>query len=144
MMGGSYTPYLKDLDVPGRLPSLALTWTTFCRLDELGLEVTGQRLRSDRAVLACRIVDEDRWCRRCGEQGQVRDTVTRQLASTSSRVAADDVAVDRAPLPPGVPVAPMCGAKTAAAPSRGPGSPGVDAVGVGSRCVPTPHHRPCR
>ena len=54
--------------------------TTFCRLDELGLEVTGQRLRSDRAVLACRIVDEDRWCRRCGEQGQVRDTVTRQLA----------------------------------------------------------------
>jgi transposase len=54
--------------------------TTFCRLDELGLEVTGQRLRPDRAVLACRITDEDRWCRRCGEQGSVRDTVTRQLA----------------------------------------------------------------
>ena len=79
MMGGSYTPYLKDLDVPEATfacPDL----TTFCRLDELGLEVTGQRLLSDRAVLACRIVDEDRWCRRCGEQGQVRDTVTRQLA----------------------------------------------------------------
>lgn len=28
--------------------------TTFCRLDELGLEVTGQRLAADRAVLACR------------------------------------------------------------------------------------------
>ncbi|CCK63591.1 ISL3 family transposase [Mycobacterium canetti] len=54
--------------------------TAFCRLDELGVEVTGQYLDSDRAVLACRITDEDRWCRRCGEQGQVRDTVTRRLA----------------------------------------------------------------
>ncbi|MGY4646547.1 ISL3 family transposase [Mycobacterium sp. URHB0021] len=54
--------------------------TTFCRLDELGLEVTGQRLRPDRAVLACRLTDEDRWCRWCGEQGSVRDSVTRQLA----------------------------------------------------------------
>ena len=42
--------------------------------------MTGQRLRPDRAVLACRITDEDRWCRRCGEQGSVRDSVTRQLA----------------------------------------------------------------
>lgn len=54
--------------------------TTFCRLDELGLEVTGQRMDPDRAVLACRITDDDSWCRRCGEQGGVRDTVTRQLA----------------------------------------------------------------
>ena len=54
--------------------------TTFCRLDQLGLEVTGQRLEPDRAVLACRITDEDRWCRRCGEEGALRDTVTRQLA----------------------------------------------------------------
>jgi hypothetical protein len=29
----------------------------FCRLDELGLVVTGQRLDSDRAILACRVVD---------------------------------------------------------------------------------------
>ena len=43
--------------------------TVFCRLDELGLEVTGQRLESDRAVLACRIDKDDPWCRRCGEQG---------------------------------------------------------------------------
>jgi hypothetical protein len=28
--------------------------TTFCRLEELGLGVPGQRLRSDRAVLACK------------------------------------------------------------------------------------------
>ncbi|WP_230871936.1 ISL3 family transposase, partial [Mycobacterium canetti] len=54
--------------------------TAFCRLDELGVEVTGQHLDSERAVLACRITDEDRWCRRCGEQGAVRDTVTRRLA----------------------------------------------------------------
>jgi transposase len=54
--------------------------TTFCRLDELGLEVTGQRLEPDRAVLACRIVDPDDWCRRCGCQGAPRDTVIRRLA----------------------------------------------------------------
>ena len=34
--------------------------TTFCRLDELGLEVIGQRLEPDRAVLACRVVEPDR------------------------------------------------------------------------------------
>lgn len=54
--------------------------TMFCRLDQLGLEVTGQRLEPDRAVLACRIVEPDQWCHRCGEQGTPRDTVTRQLA----------------------------------------------------------------
>lgn len=54
--------------------------TTFCRLDELGLQVTGQRLDCDRAVLACRIADDDSWCRRCGEEGTPHDTVTRRLA----------------------------------------------------------------
>jgi len=54
--------------------------TTFCRLDELGLEVTGQRLEPDRAVLACRVVDPDQWCRRCGCEGAPRDTVARRLA----------------------------------------------------------------
>lgn len=54
--------------------------TTFCRLDELGLEVTGQRLDPDRAVLACRVVEPDQWCRRCGCEGTARDTVTRRLA----------------------------------------------------------------
>ncbi len=52
----------------------------FCRLDELGLEVTGQRLESGRAVLAGRVVAPDDWCRRCGCQGRTRDTVTRRLA----------------------------------------------------------------
>lgn len=54
--------------------------TTFCRLDGLGLEVTGQRLEPDRAVLACRVVDDDRWCRGCGCEGSVHDVVTRRLA----------------------------------------------------------------
>ena len=39
------------------------------RRDGLGLEVRGQRIEPDRAVLACRIAGEDRWCRRCGCQG---------------------------------------------------------------------------
>jgi transposase len=54
--------------------------TTFCRLDELGLEVVGQRLEPDRAVLACRVVEPDQWCRRCGCEGVPRDTVVRRLA----------------------------------------------------------------
>jgi transposase len=54
--------------------------TTFCRLDELGLVVTGQRLEPDRAVLACRVVEPDQWCRRCGCEGNPRDTVVRRLA----------------------------------------------------------------
>ena len=54
--------------------------TTFCRLDELGLQVTGQRVSAQRAVLECRIVEPDEFCRGCGAAGLVRDTVTRQLA----------------------------------------------------------------
>jgi transposase len=54
--------------------------TTFARLDELGLDVVGQRLEPDRAVLACRVVEPDRWCRRCGCQGVPRDSVVRRLA----------------------------------------------------------------
>jgi transposase len=44
------------------------------------LEVVGQRLGPDRAVLACRVVDPDEWCRRCGCQGTARDTVVRRVA----------------------------------------------------------------
>ena len=54
--------------------------TTFCRLDDLGLEVVGQHLQPDRAVLACRVTESDRWCRRCGGEGVPRDSVTRRLA----------------------------------------------------------------
>ena len=53
--------------------------SAFTRLDGLGLEVTGQRMWPDHAVLACRIAGEGRWCRRCGCQGESRDTVVRRL-----------------------------------------------------------------
>ena len=54
--------------------------TTFCRLDELGLAVTGQRVEPDHAVLACRVVETDQWCRRCGCEGVPRGTTIRRLA----------------------------------------------------------------
>ena len=54
--------------------------TTFTRLDDLGLEVMGQRVGGGRTVLACKVVGEDRWCRRCGCQGEARDTVIRRPA----------------------------------------------------------------
>lgn len=54
--------------------------TTFARLDGLGLEAIGQHLEADRAMLACRVVELDKWCRRCGCEGAPRDTVVRQLA----------------------------------------------------------------
>ena len=54
--------------------------TTFTRLDGHGLQVVGQRLEPDRAVLACKVAEPDPWCRRCGAQGVVRGTVVRELA----------------------------------------------------------------
>ena len=54
--------------------------TMFCRLDELGLVVTGQRHDRDRVVLACRVVEPDDWCHRCGCQGVARGTIIRRLA----------------------------------------------------------------
>jgi hypothetical protein len=55
--------------------------SSFCRLEELGLVVTGQYLRPDRAVLTCGVAEPDLWCRRCGCQGVPRDSV---LLSTRS------------------------------------------------------------
>src|SRR5690242_20560018 len=78
-MGVLTQPFQEDLDVPDATfdrPDL----TTFCRLDELGLEVIGQRPERDGAILACRVVEPDRWCRRCGSEGSPRDTVVRRLA----------------------------------------------------------------
>ncbi len=54
--------------------------TKFCRLDELGLTAIGQRLEPGRAVIECRVNAPDPWCRRCGAEGSLRDTVTRTLA----------------------------------------------------------------
>jgi len=54
--------------------------TTFARLDGLDLQVVGQFLEPDRAVLACRVAEDDGTCRRCGGRGVLRDSVTRRLA----------------------------------------------------------------
>ena len=69
----------KDLDVPDAT-FVTPDVTTFTGLDDLGLHAVGQRLDPDKAVLACRVVADDRWCRRCGCQGVPGDTVTRELA----------------------------------------------------------------
>ena len=75
----SHTADREDLDVLDATftcPDL----TTFVRVDELGLEVVGQRLEPDRAVLACRVTETDQLCRRCGREGTPRDSLTRRLA----------------------------------------------------------------
>ncbi|WP_029149397.1 ISL3 family transposase [Microbacterium indicum] len=54
--------------------------TAFCRLDELGLVAVGQLIEPDRAVIECRPVETNPWCRKCGAEGVPRDTVTRRLA----------------------------------------------------------------
>ena len=81
--GGVETIHPKDLDVSDATPPAGFgrpDLTAFARLDGLGLSVTGQRLEPDRAVLACRVVEPDQWCRRCGSEGAARDTVIRRLA----------------------------------------------------------------
>lgn len=77
--GSSHAADPEDLDVPHATfatPDL----TTFCRLDELGLLATGQRIEPDRAVIECRVVEADDWCRRCGAEGIPRGTIVRRLA----------------------------------------------------------------
>ena len=72
----------KDLGVPDATavaPFACPDLTMFCRLDELDLIVTGQRLEPDRASLAGRVLEPDQWCHRCGCEGLPRDTVVRQL-----------------------------------------------------------------
>ena len=54
--------------------------TTFTRLDELGLEVIGQHVEPNQAVLACRVANPAPWCRRCGCEGTPRGSVVRRLA----------------------------------------------------------------
>ncbi len=56
-----YAVQLEDLDlsdVTFSCPDL----DSFCRLDRLGLTVTGQHVAAERSVLACRVVEPDDWC----------------------------------------------------------------------------------
>jgi Zn finger protein HypA/HybF involved in hydrogenase expression len=45
-----------------------------------GLEVVGQQLHPDNAVLLCRVVEPDDWCHACGRLGVPRDSVLRRQA----------------------------------------------------------------
>lgn len=77
--GSPHAAHPEDLDVPDATfacPDVTMS----ARLHELGLQVFGQRLEPDRAVLACRVAEPDQWCRRCGCESAARDTVTRELA----------------------------------------------------------------
>lgn len=78
-MRGSHAAHPKCLDVlhaTFQAPDL----TRFCWLDELGLEVIGQRVSAQGAVLECRVVELDEFRRGCGAAGQERDTVARPPA----------------------------------------------------------------
>lgn len=54
--------------------------TTLIGLGDLDLEVTGQLIESERAVLEGRLVEPRRLVPPVWESGAARDTVTRQLA----------------------------------------------------------------
>ena len=73
--------------------------TTFARLDELGLEVVGQRLEPDRTVLFRRVLEPDQWCRRCGCEVAARDTGDPEAGARAAGVAAHHVAGRGSPLP---------------------------------------------
>ena len=60
--------------------------TTFTRLEELGLVAVGQRLTAERAVLECRVVEEDPWCRACGARATSRGTISPGPSPTSRSV----------------------------------------------------------
>lgn len=52
---------------------------SFCLLDGLSLTVTGQQVQRDRAILECRLAEDDLWCRDCSGEGVSRGTVFRRL-----------------------------------------------------------------
>lgn len=97
MMGGFYTFHLKDLDMSNAIfdcPDLS----AFTGLDDLGLEVIGQRVGGNRSVLACKVVGEDRWCQQYGGEDVVRDTVIR-LGSRTLRATPHHLSRECTPLP---------------------------------------------
>lgn len=97
MMGVFYTFHLKDLEMSSAIfdcPDMS----AFTGLGYLGLEVMGQSVGGDRSVLACKVVGEDWWCRQCGGEGVVRDTVIR-FGSRTLRVVPHNLACECTPLP---------------------------------------------
>lgn len=68
MQGSDPAPYGGGRLVPDTIFSCP-DLTTFCRLDEFGPQVSGQRLDPDRVVLAYRALEPVGWCWACGCQG---------------------------------------------------------------------------
>ncbi|WP_446459543.1 hypothetical protein [Streptomyces mirabilis] len=65
--------------------------TTFCRMDDLGLEVVDQQPHPDHAMLPCRVVDPDDWC-----QDTTAAAASRVKLSTQAVVwALKSVVIDR-------------------------------------------------
>ena len=62
------------------LPSRAPTCPRSAASTSSASSWSGNDWNRKRAVLACRVAKDDRWCRRCGDEGSPRDSVTRQLA----------------------------------------------------------------
>ena len=75
----AYTVRMEGLDL-SNATFVSPDLTTFCRLDELGLIAVAQRVTVKRAEILCKVASDDRFCHRCGAEGQVRDMVTRRLA----------------------------------------------------------------
>src|SRR5699024_2240181 len=51
----------------------------FCMLNTAGVTVTGQYLTDQQAALQCRIMASDEFCRHCGSQARVRDSLLRKV-----------------------------------------------------------------
>ena len=73
--------------------------TTFCRLDDLGLEVVGQHLETDRAVLACRVREPDPVVPSMRLLGRPTRQRHPEAGARAVRVAADGAARRGLPLP---------------------------------------------
>lgn len=89
--GSCHTAGLEDLDMSNATfvsPGL----TAFTYLDELGLEVVGQNVQALRTMLACRVVDPDDWCHRCGCQGTLVWHGGTPASARTLRVATNHIA----------------------------------------------------
>jgi hypothetical protein len=73
--------------------------TTFCRIDEFGLEVLGQRLERDRAVLACGVVEPDKLVSSLRVRGSTPRHGDPAAGTRAAGLAAHDAAGHDPPLP---------------------------------------------
>jgi hypothetical protein len=74
------------LDATCEATTAPLDLSLFCRLDGLGLVITGQQVAATGAVLVCLVAEADRWRRRCGCEGGVSSN---ESSARSGRMASD-------------------------------------------------------